>query len=106
MLEVNIYEIDDFTSEEDLISWGLANFWDVVGEVDPEERFSRQMLVFQGVRSLRKAARRYTGEELPFHAWWDVVLRDDLEKAARDGRYQTAAEDALALIEQARGGVR
>ena len=100
------YEIDDFTSEEDLISWGLANFWEVVGEVDPEERFSTQMLALQGVRSLRKAARRYTMELLPFHAWWEVVLRDDLEKAARDGRYRTAAENALALIEEARGEFR
>lgn len=101
---MNVNEIDDFSSEEELISWGLANFWDVVGEVDPEGRFSEHMLAFQGLRSLRKAARRWGGELLPFYAWWDLVLRDDLAKAAKDERFRTAAEEAIEQIEAAESG--
>ena len=101
---MNVDEIDDFSSEEDLISWGLGHFWEIVGQVDPDGRFSDQMLALQGLRSLRKAARRWGGEQLPFYAWWDLVLRDDLAKAAKDGRFRTSAEEAIAQIEAAESG--
>ncbi len=91
--------IDHFSTPNDLEEWGIENFYDLIDSIPTVEQFSHQMVAFIGLRSVKKASRRWDAEQAPFHIYLHIILTNDFEKFAADGRFISAAEESLDIIE-------
>ena len=91
--------IDEFSTQEQLEQWGVQNFWRLIDSVPESEPFSELMTAFIGLRSIKKASRRWDSEQAPFRIYLRMTMEYDFAKFAREGRLHSAAEDALKVIE-------
>lgn len=91
--------IDEFSTQEQLEQWGVQNFWILMETIPESEPFSELMTAFLGMRALKRTSRKWNPEELRFHEYLEMEMRSEFAKAAREGRFETAAEIALNVFE-------
>lgn len=89
----------EFATGEELETWSIQNIWEIYDQIPLSRQFSEPMLASIGLRTIRRAVAKWDSDQLPFPAFLSVMLRNDLEKSAKDGRFETTAEAALRTLD-------
>jgi hypothetical protein len=93
--------INNFSTPKELEQWGFAHLWELIDSIPEADPFSQLSASYIGVRAVKKASRRWDAEQLPFPHFLLMILKGDFHQAANEGKFTTAGEDAVALIQEA-----